>query len=294
MSRTDLSGLVLAGRYRIDAPIGRGGMGAVYAAEDVELGRQVAIKVLLPELSTSSALRRRFEREALAAGFLHHPNIVETYELSSVDGAMFLVMERVAGSALTDLIAQGPLAPALALAIARQCLAAIGFAHQHGLVHRDVKPDNILVTADGSARVKIVDFGVVKLLAIGEAIFGAEALTTAGVTFGTPCYIAPEQALGTGVDGRADLYSIGVILFEMLAGQPPFAHPDPMTLVRMQITAPPPRLSTVVGAGASWCTPEVDDAVARALAKRPDQRFAGAREMSVAIERALARTVSNT
>src|SRR4029079_11866459 len=171
---------------------------------------------------------------------------------------LFLVMERVYGRTLNKVMtAEGPLQPRRALVIARQLLDGVGHAHAQGLVHRDLKPDNImLVDMGGWERAKIVDFGLVKLIGDAEAVMGGVKLTTTGLVFGTPAYMSPEQALGKPIDGRCDLYALATILFEMLTGRVPFDHPDPMMQMRMQCKAPPPRLD-LYARGATWCTPQL-------------------------------------
>ncbi|HSN25258.1 MAG TPA: serine/threonine-protein kinase [Kofleriaceae bacterium] len=168
--------------------------------------------------------------------------------------------------------------------IARQILEGVGHAHAQGLVHRDLKPDNImLVDMGGWERAKIVDFGVVKLVGDAEAAMGGAKLTTTGLVFGTPAYMAPEQALGKQIDARADLYAVATILFEMLTGRVPFDHPEPMQQMRMQVKAPPPRLD-MLAKGAPWCTPELVMFVDGGLTKNPDHRFASAQAMIAALD----------
>ncbi|HUH06021.1 MAG TPA: serine/threonine-protein kinase [Kofleriaceae bacterium] len=282
---------VLADRYRVGALLGQGGMGAVLAADDLRTGRPVAIKTLLPEWAESAEARQRFEREAHTTSFLRHPNVVEVFELGVLeDGTLFLVMERVRGSPVSDLIASGGLHPRRALVLMRQAIQGLGFAHQHGLVHRDLKPDNIMVSCVGEPGrtyevVKLLDFGVVKLLGVAAAMFGEERLTRTGITFGTPAYMAPEQALGRLVDARADLYAIGVILFEVLTGRVLFDTDDAMQMLRMHVGTPPPTLAQATGE-APWCTAQMETLVGRALAKKPDQRWPDARAFTDAIDAA--------
>ena len=286
-----LIGQVLGGRYRLRSVVGVGGMGAVYAADDVTTGRPVAIKTLLPELDNASEIRRRFEREAATSGFLQHPNIVEVYEMSAAgDGTLYLAMELVRGTSVAGLLADGAIHPRRVLVIARQTLLGLGYAHQHGLVHRDLKPENIMVARRGDPgheydHVKLLDFGLVKVLGDAAGGLGWEKLTRTGMTFGTPRYMPPEQALGRPVDARADLYSLGVILFETLTGRPPFDSDEAMSLLRLHISQPPPSLGSISG-GAAWCTDAVQALVSRALAKQPEQRHADARAMLAALDAA--------
>src|SRR5690606_32963562 len=200
-----------------------------------------ALKSPAGGMNPQAEATKRFAREANAVRMLDHPNLVAAVDVFVEDGYLFLVMERVHGRTLSKVIAQeGPLQPRRALVIARQLLDGVGHAHAHGLVHRDLKPDNImLVDMGGWERAKIVDFGLVKLIGDAEAAMGGAKLTTTGLVFGTPAYMAPEQALGRAIDGRADLYAVATILFEMLTGRVPFEHADPMMQMRMQVKAPP-------------------------------------------------------
>jgi serine/threonine-protein kinase len=280
-------GTLLDGRYRLEEKLGQGGIGAVYRAVHVRTGRTVAVKVLLPEWAQAGGMAARFEREARAAGFLKHANIVEVIALGRVEGgALYLVMELVSGVSVGDALADGDgaFAPARALSIARQALQGIGFAHQHGFIHRDLKPDNLmLVGPPGQEVVKLLDFGLVKLVGLAASEIGEEKLTATGLVFGTPVYMAPEQALGRGVDHRADLYSLGLILFEMLCGMPPFYSEESSAVLRMHLAAPRPRLSD---RGLTAATPALESLVARALAIRADDRFDSAAAMMAAVDAA--------
>ena len=269
-----LIGAVVGERYRIVSRIGVGGMGAVYRAEHTMMRRDLAIKVLLSELGGREEFARRFEREAESASRLTHPNIITVTDFGRTpDGALFLAMEFLAGDQLTSLINEGPLPRERALAIVRQILRALDHAHAAGVVHRDLKPDNImLVERDGQRDVvKILDFGIAK---VTEPASGQEALTQAGVIFGTPEYLSPEQALGESVDARADLYAAGVILYEMLAGRRPFESEDKVKIISMHLSHSPPRIRDV--------NPTVDvpfaleQVVLQALEKHRENRFASA------------------
>ncbi len=289
LSNVDQDRLV-GGRYRLRALIGQGGMGAVYEAEHVADGRAVAVKMLLPHLANATEVAARFRREAKAATLLEHPNIVEVFDLVPDNDTLYLVMELIRGQSVAALIESGALRARRSLVIARQVLDGLAHAHAAGLVHRDLKPENIMVSNIGDAgreydRVKILDFGVVKLVGDAAQQVGDGKLTRTGVVLGTPAYIAPEQALGQLVDGRADLYSMGIVLFEMLTGRTPFRSPDQVTLVRMQASAPIPTLASVAP-GRPWCTPELEHLMRRALAKRPEQRFANAGEMIAELDAA--------
>ena len=271
------------GRYRVLGTIGRGGMGGVFEVEDDE-GRRFALKSPLTDVKGGTDVTRRFAREANALRLLEHPNLVAAIDVFVEAGMLFLVMEKVEGGTLGKMMRQGPLAPRHALVIARQILEGMSHAHAQGIVHRDLKPENvILVPMGGWERVKVIDFGLVKLVGDAAAAFGAGALTSTGLVFGTPAYMAPEQALGRMVDGRADVYATGVILFEMLVGRMPFVDPDPMVLMRLHAKQPPPRLDDATG-GAPWCTPQMIALVEGALIKDPEQRFPSAAVMVAALD----------
>jgi len=215
---------------------------------------------------------------------LDHPNLVAAIEVFVEGGGLFLVMEKVTGTTLTKVLQGGRLQPRRALVLARQLLDGIGHEHSHGLVHRDLKPDNIMIVDMGGwDRAKIVDFGVVKLIGDAEAAMGGGKLTSTGLVFGTPAYMAPEQALGKNIDGRADLYSLATILFEMLIGRVPFDHPDPMMQMKMQVKAPPPKLD-MLAKKVSWCTPQLIALIDTALQKDPVNRFADAPAMMAALD----------
>jgi eukaryotic-like serine/threonine-protein kinase len=239
-------GTVLAERYRIDGVLGEGAMGKVYAAEHVLMRKRLAVKVLHRELSSVPELVARFEREAMAAANIDHPNIAAATDFGKLpDGAVFLALELVEGRCLRDEIAAGPIPMARALHIARQVAAALGAAHLQGIVHRDLKPENVMLVdkAGDPDFVKVLDFGVARV-PIGEGnADGAGAITRAGMVFGTPEYIPPEQALGQVSDGRADLYSLGVMLFEMLTSVRPFVADSKVSLVGQHLGKAPPKLT---------------------------------------------------
>jgi len=272
----------IIGRYRVLGPIGRGGMGGVVEVADPD-GRRYALKSPLTD-TPGNNLTARFAREANALRMLEHPNLVAAVDVFAEGGVLFLVMEKAAGVTLGARIQQGRLAPRQALVFARQILDGVGHAHAHGVVHRDLKPENILlVPMGGWESVKIIDFGLAKLVGDAVAAFGDASLTSTGLVFGTPAYMAPEQALGRLVDGRADVYATGVILFEMLTGRLPFADPDPMVMMRLHAKQPPPRLDEVTR-GAPWCTPQLIALVEGALIKDPEQRFPSTAVMMMALE----------
>jgi serine/threonine protein kinase len=288
------------GVYRVIGTIGRGGMAGVFEVED-DGGRRFALKSPLMDVGGNGDVTRRFAREANALRLLDHPNLVTAVDVFVEAGHLFLVMEKLEGRTLGKLITDGlrasaarsggvdgPVPPRQALVLARQLLAGAGHAHSRGLVHRDLKPENILLVAMGGwEHVKIIDFGIVKLVGDAAAAFGANALTSTGLVVGTPAYMAPEQALGRVVDGRADLYAIGIMLYEMLTGNPPFRDPDPVVMMRLQAKVAPTGLRELTH-DAPWCTPQLVALVEGALVKEPEHRFASAELMTAVLDDAFA------
>ena len=274
------------GRYVVQASLGRGGMGGVWEVAD-DAGNRYALKSPIADVNPMGEVTRRFAREANALRLLDHPNLVAAIDVFVEAGILFLVMEKVVGRSLTRAINEG-MPTRRALVFARQMLDGVGHAHAHDLAHRDIKPDNIILVPMGSPpsvweRAKIIDFGLVKLMGDAAAAYGAQALTNTGLVVGTPAYMAPEQALGRPVDARADLYAVGVILFEMLTGRLPFRDPDPQVLLRHHARTPPPRLDQVAS-GAPWCTPQLIAVVDAALVKDPAHRFPNAPTMIAALD----------
>ena len=262
--------VVLNGRYELHRRVGRGGMAEVYLARDRLLERMVAIKILFPEFATDPSFVARFRREAQAAANLNHPNIVGVYDWGKERGTYYIVMEFVDGRSVSDIIrTDGPIEPKRAASIAADVAAALGFAHRKGVVHRDVKPGNVLITKSGE--VKVADFGIARAMTATSE----DNLTQTGSVMGTATYFSPEQAQGKPVDARSDLYSLGVVLFEMVSGRPPFHADSPVAIAYKHVQEPIPSLAEKV--------PEVPrDYVAiteRALAKDPDDRYPDAAEM---------------
>jgi serine/threonine protein kinase len=253
------------GKYRIVDKLGRGGMGTVYKAVDQTLDREVAIKVLNPDLTDADVLKR-FRGEAVTLARLNHPGIATIYELHHQEDELLMVMEFVRGETFHDLSDRlGPLAPPQAAHLCMQVLDALGHAHRGGVVHRDLKPANLMITDGGS--VKVMDFGIARVL-------GTEHFTHGGYMMGTPAYMAPEQVLGREIDGRADLYSVGVVLYRLLSGRLPFNADTAISMVQMQISETPTPIATFRPELPNWCTAIVD----RALAKSPSDRFQSAEE----------------
>jgi len=273
----ELLGRVVADRYRVLRKLGEGGMGRVYLAEHVRMGRPCALKVLNPELVDSPDAIARFAREASSASRINHPNVASVYDFGETeDGIAYLAMEYAEGERLSTLIArEGPFPPERAVAIARQVADALITAHELGIVHRDLKPDNILVSRarDGSDLVKVIDFGIAK------GPHGTDTqLTRTGFVVGTPKYMSPEQVSGEPVDGRTDIYSLGCILYEMLVGQPAFDGPTAELIMR-RLTEPPPQPRRQN----PRIPKELDEVVVRALARSTADRYASAAEFLAAL-----------
>ncbi len=271
----DLVGQTLAGRYRIEALIGVGGMAAVFRAHHQGLKRDLAVKVLHPNLSANSEMSARFEREARSASRLDHPNCVQVTDFGSTeDGMMYMVMQLLEGEELTGVLGRRLSAPR-AVELVMQILRGLEHAHGKGVIHRDIKPENVFVTRDheGDEVLKLVDFGIAKLT---DASVDTHK-TSAGLVFGTPAYMSPEQAMGVEADSRADLYSTGILFYQMLSGRLPIDNEDPVALVRMQVAVDPDPLPTSV-------PPVIAGVVGRMLEKDRDHRFQTATEVIETLE----------
>lgn len=279
-------GEVVAGRYVIQAVLGEGGMGVVYRAEHTHLRKPFALKVLLPEWTSSPEIVARFEREAVAAGNIQSPHVAAATDFGKLpDGSFFLVMEYVEGRTLRSALEPGALEPARALSVARGIAAGLQAAHAAGIVHRDMKPENVMLVArDGDPDfVKLLDFGIAKVEPTtlgGHSPEGASPLTRVGSIIGTPDYMSPEQALGQPVDARTDQYALGIMLFEMLTGNRPFEG-DAVSVLRQHVMSPPPELPVSLAASTG---PRVGAVLRRLLATAPENRFASAAEIVSAIE----------
>ncbi|MGE0396874.1 MAG: serine/threonine-protein kinase [Kofleriaceae bacterium] len=271
-----------AGEYEIRDLLGRGGMGIVYAGVHPVIGKEVAIKVLDPRLATTAAVVERFEREARAVNTIRHPNIIDIFAFGhSPQLGYYFVMPRLRGENLGDRIANGPMTLAEALPIITEIVDALSAAHAAGVAHRDLKPDNIFLEIDrkGETRVQLLDFGIAKLL---DAEAGS--VTRSGTQMGTPLFMAPEQWDGAGIDHRADIYALGIIIHHVLTGRYPFESQSPLALMNMHGNAAPQLPSAHGG------PPEVDSVIARALAKDKLLRYQSASEMLAAL-RACMQTV---
>jgi eukaryotic-like serine/threonine-protein kinase len=263
---------VLADRYQLLEPIGSGGAGVVWRAQDQLLGRTVAVKLLHRELASDPATTERFRAEAAAAAKLTHPHAVIVYDIGASDGGDYLVMELVDGATLGDLLREGPLEPGVAAAVGHQVGRALGAAHARGLVHRDVKPANILITSDGVA--KVADFGIAR--ALGEA---TTRLTAAGHIMGTARYLAPEQLRDDRIDARADVYALGLVLHQSLTAQPPFGEGTAVEIASRRLVGELPAPSSL----RPDVPPALDDVIARATCLDPDDRFTDGADLAAAL-----------
>ncbi|HEX6399534.1 MAG TPA: Stk1 family PASTA domain-containing Ser/Thr kinase [Actinomycetota bacterium] len=265
---------VFGGRYEVEGRLGAGGMAEVWKGRDRVLNRTVAIKTLLPQFAQDGSFVDRFRREAQAAARLNHPGIVSVYDSGDGDDP-FIVMQYIEGRTLADYLASGKtLPPMQAAQIAQEIAEALAAAHAHGVIHRDIKPANVMVTRDG--KVLVMDFGIARMIA------GPETAPQTSAIMGTAAYLSPEQAQGQPVDARTDIYSLGVVLYEMLTGRPPFTGDSPMAIAYKQVNANPPAPSSVN----PDVPAELDAIVMRTLSKNPANRYRTAQELADDLERA--------
>jgi non-specific serine/threonine protein kinase/serine/threonine-protein kinase len=262
---------IIAGRYEVGKVLGRGGMGEVRAGKDLKLERPVAIKILHPEMAARPDFKERFAAEARAAGRLMHPNIVAVYDTGEYEGTSFIVMELLPGRTLADALAtQGPFEPEAVRRVTLEILAALDASHAEGILHRDIKAGNVLLTQEGS--VKVADFGVAK---VAEGL----DMTLTGLLLGTPAYLAPELVDGEPASKRSDIYAVGVVLYELLAGRRPFQAETPLALAMSIKRDDPVALSDI--------RPDLDpaliDVVDKAISKEPEDRYADAQQMAKAL-----------
>jgi hypothetical protein len=267
------------GPYVIEGPLGAGGMGEVYRARDTRLNRLVAIKVLPAGIADDAESRERFHREARAISTLEHPNVCALHDVGEQDGRAYLVMQFLEGTTLATRLVRGPLPLDQALRIGRDICSALDAAHRHGIVHRDVKPGNVMLTPTGA---RLLDFGLAKQRAViaplaqgSGAISTSGALTAEGMIVGTLHYMAPEQIRGEPADARSDIYAFGTVMYEMLTGKPPFDAADPASLIGAILTRPPPPL-VVEGV----VPPRLERAIGVCLEKEPEDRWQSARDLT--------------
>jgi len=284
----DLLGRVVAGRYRVLNHLGQGGMGTVYLAVHEAIEKKVALKVLRAEYSAKPDLVERFQREAISASLIKHPNVLDVFDFGQLDnGCFFLAMEFLEGRDLADELESSRVLPAeRALRIVLQMCKALAVAHGKGVVHRDLKPENVFlqVTADGEEAVKIVDFGIAQLRSKEEAAAtetSRRRLTRTGMIFGTPEYMSPEQAAGRQADLRVDIYATGIILYEMLTGAVPFTGDTFFAVLNSHMNDALPPMRSLNPEVAS--SPELEAVIAKCLAKNPDERFGSMRELASAL-----------
>ena len=281
---SDLTGSIVADRYHVVRKLGEGGMGQVYLAEHVKMGRNSALKVIHPRMMKDVDAISRFNREAASASRISHPNVAAIYDFGeTADGIIYLAMEFVDGPSLTKLIAdRGPLPPKRAAEIARQTAEALTVAHDMGIVHRDLKPDNIMIgtTRDGADLAKVVDFGIAKM-----ADSTSQKLTKTGGVVGTPDYMSPEQLAGDPVDGRSDIYSLGLVTFSMLTGTLPFPGDSAQESMIKRLTDKPKTLSEVRPEG-RWPS-EIQPVLDKALERDANRRYQTAIDFARALTRAV-------
>src|SRR6202171_2025416 len=265
------------GKYLIKSELGRGGMGAVYLAEQPGLGREVAIKELIQSATADPVALKRFLQEAQVMARTSHPNLVQVHDLELIGDANYIVLEFVRGKSLREWLGRGPIAPPQVFAVMHGVLQALDYAHKHAVVHRDMKPENVLLSDEGM--VKVADFGIARLT--DDSGIGDTATKT-GTTVGTPQYMSPEQVASSKVDGRSDIYSAGIMFYELVAGQPPFTASEadgPFTLMAKHVQAPP-KPPSVLRPGLDIA---LEDVILKSLSKRPEDRFQTGQEFDDAL-----------
>src|SRR5438046_2737245 len=268
------------GKYVVKRELGRGGMGAVYLAEQTGLGREVAIKELVPSAAADPIALKRFLQEAQVMARTSHPNLVQVYDMEQIQGANYLVLEFVRGKSLRDLLNRGAIALPQVFAVMHGVLQALDYAHRHAIVHRDMKPENVLISDEGD--VKVADFGIARLT--DDSGGPGSTATKTGTTVGTPQYMSPEQVASSKVDGRSDLYSAGIMFYELIVGQPPFTASEadgPFTLMAKHVQAPP-KPPSVFRPGLN---PELEQVILKSLSKRPEDRYQSGQEFDEAMSK---------
>jgi eukaryotic-like serine/threonine-protein kinase len=267
------------GKYLVKRELGRGGMGAVYLAEQPGLGRMVAIKELLVSAAADPTALTRFLQEAQVMARTSHPNLVQVYDLEEVDNAKFIILEFVKGQSMRELLNRGRIPIPQVFAVMHGVLQGLDYAHRHNIVHRDMKPENVLMSDEGE--VKVADFGIARLT--DDSGSGSTATKT-GTTVGTPQYMSPEQVASSKVDGRSDLYSAGIMLYESVCGRPPFVASEadgPFTLMAKHVQAPPPPPAL----HRPDVDPELEEVILKALSKRPEDRYQTGDEFDQALNK---------
>src|ERR1700694_2714967 len=267
------------GKYRVKGELGRGGMGAVYLAEQPGLGREVAIKELIQSATADPVALKRFLQEAQVMARTSHPNLVQVHDLELIGDANYIVLEFVRGRSLREWLGRGPMSPPQVFAVMDGVLQALDYAHKHAVVHRDMKPENVLLSDEGM--VKVADFGIARLT--DDTGVGGTATKT-GTTVGTPQYMSPEQVASSKVDGRSDLYSAGIMFYELVAGEPPFTASEsdgPFTLMAKHVQAPP----TPPSLHRPGLDPGLEEAILKSISKRPEDRFQTGQEFDNVLSR---------
>jgi serine/threonine protein kinase len=266
------------GKYIVKRELGRGGMGAVYLAEQPGLGREVAIKELVPSAAADPTALKRFLQEAQVMARTSHPNLVQVHDLEQIGAANYIVLEFVRGKSLRDWLNRGEIPLPQVFAVMHGVLQALDYAHRHAIVHRDMKPENVLLSDEGS--VKVADFGIARLT--DESMPPGSTATKTGTTVGTPQYMSPEQVASSKVDGRSDLYSAGIMFYELIVGQPPFIASEadgPFTLMAKHVQAPP-KPPSVLKPGLDM---RLEEVILKALSKRPEERYQNGQEFDEAM-----------
>ena len=268
------------GKYIVKRELGRGGMGAVYLAEQPGLGREVAIKELVPSAAADPTALKRFLQEAQVMARFSHPNLVQLHDMEQIGAANYLVLEFVRGKSLRDWLNRGDIPLPQVFAVMHGVLQALDYAHRHAIVHRDMKPENVLISDEGA--VKVADFGIARLTDDSQA--PGQTATKTGTTVGTPQYMSPEQVASSKVDGRSDLYSAGIMFYELIVGQPPFTATEadgPFTLMAKHVQAPP-KPPSVHRPGLDM---RLEEVILKSLSKRPEERYQSGQEFDEAVSR---------
>src|SRR5438874_6298764 len=268
------------GKYVVKRELGRGGMGAVYLAEQTGLGREVAIKELVQAAAADPIALKRFLREAQVMARTSHPNLVQVYDMEQIQGANYIVLEFVRGKSLRDMLNRGAIPLPQVFAVMHGVLQALDYAHRHAIVHRDMKPENVLMSDEGD--VKVADFGIARLT--DDSAGPGPTATKTGTTVGTPQYMSPEQVASSKADGRSDLYSAGIMFYELVVGQPPLTASEadgPFTLMAKHVQAPP-KPPSVHKPGLDL---RLEEVILKSLAKRPEERYQNGQEFDEAMSR---------